>query len=58
MGREHTAHISGTRTTATKRETLTEWAHAMHMEFLRVPIMVPIWWAGMKLCDIVWSFKH
>lgn len=30
----------------------------MHLELLRVPIMVPIWWSGMKLCDIAWNAKH
>jgi hypothetical protein len=29
----------------------------MHLEFLRVPIMVPVWWAGMKVCDILWGLK-
>lgn len=30
----------------------------MHLEFLRVPIMVPVWWGGMKLCDIAWNYRH
>jgi hypothetical protein len=38
-------------------EVLREWVHSMHLEFLRVPIMVPVWWAGMKLCDLLWGLK-
>ena len=55
MGR-HLAHLTETRSRR-QGETLREWVHAMHLEFLRVPIMVPVWWAGMKVCDILWSLK-
>ena len=50
------AHLSQN-PTRRRVELLREWVHAMHLEFLRVPIMVPVWWAGMKVCDILWSLK-
>ena len=36
-------------------KTRAEWRHALLMELLRVPIMVPIWWAGMALCEVFWN---
>ena len=38
-------------------KTRAEWQHAMLMELLRVPIMVPIWWGGMQLCDVFWAHR-
>jgi hypothetical protein len=38
-------------------KTAAEWRHAMLMELLRVPIMVPIWWGGMQLCDVFWKHR-
>jgi hypothetical protein len=38
-------------------KTGAEWRHAVFMEFLRVPIMVPIWWAGMQLCEVFWKHR-
>jgi hypothetical protein len=56
LGR-HLADLNPTHTTKkTKRDELRhEFAHQIRMEMLRVPIMVPIWWEGMKLCDILWN---
>jgi hypothetical protein len=41
----------------TRKELIREWVHGMHLEFLRGPIMIPVWWAGMKLCDLLWALR-
>lgn len=34
-----------------------EWRHRMFMELLRAPLMIPIWWCGMQVCDVVWKVR-
>jgi hypothetical protein len=54
------AHLSETRSSRTRiigRKVLRELGREIPAVFITSPIVVPVWWAIWKLCDMAWTHK-
>lgn len=54
------AHLSDTGLTRTERlalRVLREIGRALTTALITAPLVVPIWWAMWKVCDVLWGMK-